>query len=100
MAKRKGNQKPTTSFVLKYVKKHSKGPEAVEIYYRTGQTAVKWQEGLLRDIMAVNPKGLWVHTKCGYSLPRRNGKNEVVVQREMWELENGEKILHTAYSRV
>ena len=40
---------------------------------------------------------MWVHTKCGYSVPRRNGKNEVVVIREMWGLKNNERILHTAH---
>ena len=39
----------------------------------------------------------WVHTKFGYSVPRRNGKNEIVAIREMYGLKNGEKILHTAH---
>ena len=38
-----------------------------------------------------------MHTKAGYSLSRRNGKNEVVVMREMWGLKHNEKILHTAH---
>lgn len=96
MAKRKGNQKPTTCFKLPYVKKNSKAPEAIALYNRTGQKAIKWQENLLMDIMAVNRKGQWVHTKCGYSLPRRNGKSEDALMRELWGLENGEKIMHTA----
>jgi phage terminase large subunit-like protein len=47
--------------------------------------------------MAINEDGLWVHTKFGECVPRRNGKNEVVVIREVWGLENGESILHTAH---
>lgn len=52
---------------------------------------------MLNDIMAVNDEGLWVHTKFGYSVPRRNGKTEVITQRELWGLFNGEHMLHTAH---
>ena len=51
----------------------------------------------MSDILAYNEDGLWVHTKFGYSVPRRNGKNEIVAIREMYGLKNGEKILHTAH---
>ena len=47
--------------------------------------------------MARNEEDLWVHTKYGYSIPRRNDKNEVVAIRELWGLQNGETILHTAH---
>lgn len=97
MAKKKGNQKPTTSYVLKYVKKNSKGMEAAELYNKTGQTAMKWQVSMLKDIMAVGKNDLWIHTKCGYSLPRRNGKSEILNMRELWGLFHGERILHTAH---
>lgn len=94
--KRIGRQKPTQSYILKY--KTSKGPEAVALYNQTGRTAAKWQENLLKDILGVNKKGLWVHSKFGYSVPRRNGKNEVVAIREMYGLvELGEHIMHTAH---
>ena len=92
---RKGRQTPTQSIVLPYTKTY--GNEAVDIYNTTGRTAQEWQELLCYDIMAVNDDGLWVHTKAGYSVSRRNGKNEVVVMREMWGLKHGEKILHTAH---
>ena len=52
---------------------------------------------MLYDILAVNDDGLWVHTKFGYSVPRRNGKNEVVAARELYGLMEGERILHTAH---
>ncbi len=95
MAARKGNQKPTRSVVLRY--KNTKGKEAVDLYNSTTRKAQKWQERLIENIMAYNKDELWVHTKFGYSVPRRNGKNEVVAIREMWGLENGENILHTAH---
>lgn len=92
---RKGRQTPTQSVVLPYVE--TKGQEAIDLYNSTGRTAQEWQELMLADILAINDEGLWVHTKYGYSVPRRNGKNEIVAIRELFGLLNGEKILHTAH---
>lgn len=92
---RKGRQTPTQSVVLPYVV--TKGNESIDIYNSTGRTAQEWQELMIYDILAINEDGLWVHTKFGYSVPRRNGKNEVVTMRELWGVKNGEKILHTAH---
>ena len=90
-----GNQIPTTSVVLTY--ENSLGSEAVDLYNLTNNVCQDWQALLLNDIMAVNDEGLWVHTKFGYSVPRRNGKTEILTQRELWGLLNGEHILHTAH---
>lgn len=95
MADRKGRQTPTRSIVLPY--SETRGPEAVKIYNVSGRTAQEWQELLCCDIMAVNDDGLWTHTKFGYSVPRRNGKNEIAAMRELWGLQNCESILHTAH---
>ena len=92
---RKGRQTPTQSVVLPYFV--TKGNEAIETYNQCGRTAQEWQELLIYDILAQNEDGLWTHTKFGYSVSRRNGKNEVVAIREMYGLRNGEKILHTAH---
>ena len=92
---RKGRQTPTQSVVLPYYV--TKGQEAIDYYNHSGRTAQEWQELLLSDILAVNEEGLWVHTKFGYSVPRRNGKNEIVAIREVYGLINGDKILHTAH---
>ena len=54
-----------------------------------GKTAQEWQELLLFDILATNEENLWTHTKFGYSVPRRNGKNEIVAMREMYGLVKG-----------
>lgn len=90
-----GNQIPTTSVVLNYTK--SFGDEAVQLYNMSGNVCQEWQALMLSDIMAVNEEGLWIHTKFGYSVPRRNGKTEIISQRELWGLFNGEHILHTAH---
>lgn len=92
---RRGCQTPSRSVVLPYTE--TKGQEAIDLYNSTGRTAQEWQEIQMYDILAVNDDGLWVHTKYGYAVPRRNGKNEIVAMREMYGLENGEKILHTAH---
>ena len=93
---RLGRQTPTTSVILPYTKTY--GAEAVSLYNKTGRTAQEWQELLLYDILAVEEDtGLYVHSKFGYAVPRRNGKNEVVSMRELWGLLKGEKILHTAH---
>lgn len=90
-----GNQIPTTSVVLDY--SESFGDEAVQLYNMSGNVCQEWQALMLSDIMAVNDEGLWIHTKFGYSVPRRNGKTEIITQRELWGLFNGEHILHTAH---
>lgn len=73
------------------------GKDAIELYNRTGRTAQEWQELMIYDIMARNEDDLWTHTKFGWAVPRRNGKNEVVVIRELAGLQNGEHIMHTAH---
>lgn len=92
---RKGRQTPTQSIILPYTATF--GQDAIDLYNSTGRTAQEWQELLMCDILATNDDGLWTHTKFGYSVPRRNGKNEIVVMREIYGLKNNEKILHTAH---
>ena len=93
--KRKGNQNPTTSVILPFTE--TKAQEAVDLYEKSGRTAQEWQKKLLEAILATNDEGLWVHTKFGYSLPRRNGKNEIAAMRELFGLLHGEQVLHTAH---
>ncbi len=95
MEARIGRQTPTTSVVLPY--EETLGEEAIKLYEFSKRTAQEWQKLLVYDIMARNEEKLWTHSKFGYSVPRRNGKNEVVAIREMWGLKNGEHILHTAH---
>ena len=94
--KRLGRQTPTRSVILKY--RQSRGGDAIDLYERTGRAARPWQKNMVKDMMAVaGKKELWKHTRFGYSVPRQNGKNEVVAIRELWGLSNGEKMLHTAH---
>ena len=85
MTKKKlGSQTPTASFIIPY--KKSFGNKAIEIYEKTERKAQRWQKLLIKDIMARTTDSLWTHTKFGYSVPRRNGKNEIVAIREMYGL--------------
>ena len=90
-----GIQTPTQSVVLPYEK--SEYEEAITIYGESKRQVYPWQENLMKHILAKNEDGLWTHTKIGYSLPRRNGKNEIVIMREIYGLINGEQGLHTAH---
>lgn len=92
---KKGNQNPTLSRILPFRK--SKYKEAIEIYEKSGNKVQKWQENLLKAILSTNKDDLWVHTKFGYSVPRRNGKSEILLMRELYGLFNGEKVNHTAH---
>ena len=93
--KRYGADEPTKSFILPYSK--TKGDEAIELYNKGKFTMEPWQGALLCSIMGRDEEDLWVHQKFGYSIPRRNGKTELVIARCLWGLANGEKILYTAH---
>ena len=93
--KRTGRQEPTVSFVLPYTE--TRGPRAIKLYELTGKTALEWQKAVVYDLLAVNADDKWVHTRCGYAVPRQNGKGEILLIRELYGLVTGEKIMHTAH---
>lgn len=92
---RLGNQHPTQSVILPY--EFSLCQQAIDYYERTNQKCYEWQKNMLEPMMATDDDGLWVHQKFGYSIPRRNGKTEIVYIFELWALEKGLSILHTAH---
>ena len=92
---RLGRQTPTQSVIVPYSVTH--GAEAIDLYNSTGRTAQEWQVLQVNNLLAETDDGLWTHTKYGLAVPRRNGKNEVIVIREMYGLVNGERICHTAH---
>lgn len=93
--KRIGSQEPTQSRYIPFSKTHS--DEAKSIYQKSGRSIYEWQEALLQPILAINDDNLWTHMKFGLSVPRQNGKNEVVAIRELYGLFKGEHLLHTAH---
>lgn len=90
-----GNQHPTQSVILPYT--NTLYQQAVDIYQKTKQECYDWQLNMLAPIMAIDDDGLWIHQKFGYSLPRRNGKTEIIYMLELWALEEGLSTLHTAH---
>ena len=84
-----------SSSVLRYEK--TLGQEAIDLYEVRGKVSYPWQQLQIYDIMAVNDDGQWIHTRYGFEVPRRNGKNEIITIRELWGLKHGEQILHTAH---
>ena len=92
---RLGSQLPTKSVILPFTE--SKGQAATDLYNESGNTAQEWQEIQLNNILAMNDDGLWTHAKYGYAVPRRNGKGEILIMRELYGIHVGEHILHTAH---
>ena len=93
--KRIGSQTPTKSVILPY--QRSRGKDAIKLYEKSGRKAFDWQRFVVDAILAVNAEGLWTHMTFGFSVPRQNGKNEIVAIRELFGLFEGERILHTAH---
>lgn len=92
---RYGRQTPTNSVVIPY--ESTLGERAIDLYERTGRTPQEWQEALVYDIRATDTEGLFVHTKFGYEVPRRNGKGEIITIIELDDLFAGRRTLHTAH---
>lgn len=90
-----GEQTPKRSLILPY--DESLGEEAVKLYEESGRKAYGWQKFIIDAILGKNDEGLWTHMNFGYSVPRQNGKNEIIAIRELIGLKKGERILHTAH---
>src|SRR5690625_2604611 len=95
LKKKIGSQTPSKSVILPY--SQSQGDEAVKLYEKSKRKAFDWQRFLTNAILAVNDDGLWTHMTFGFSVPRQNGKNEVIAIVERFGLEKNMRILHTAH---
>ena len=93
--KRYGRQTPTQHFILPYTE--TLGERAVDLYRKTGREPQPWQEAMVYDIRSINDDGEFVHPKFGYSVPRRNGKGEIITIIELDDLHAGRRVLHTAH---
>lgn len=92
---RKGLQTPTQSVILPF--KNTKGDEAIKIYNKSRNKLFEWQEDLLKQILAINKDKLFVHQKFGLSVPRRNGKSEIILPLMIWALKEGLAVMYTAH---
>lgn len=97
MARKKGCQDPSKCVFLVSQERKSEYKQAVKIYEASGRKVLKWQKQLLAHITAKNKDKLYTYTKFGYSVPRRNGKSEILALREIQGLFDSEKycIQHT-----
>lgn len=94
----KGSQTPTKFLYLDTDKDPSRGNEAIELYEKSGRIAEPWQKEMLRHMLAYDAKTeLWVHSTFAFEVPRRNGKNEILVMRELYGLFNAQRGMHTAH---
>ncbi len=93
-----GNQVPTKSVLLP--SKNSLYQEAITLYEQSGRKAQEWQKTMMKAIMGLNKDGLGIHMKFGYSLPRRNGKNEIVESYGPYLLARGSCIPRTEQPRA
>lgn len=74
------------------------GEDASALVAGYGLTLDAWQQDVLGDWLAADGRGVWVHDRCGLSVPRQNGKNAILEAREVYGMAViGEKFLHTAH---
>lgn len=57
---------------------YERGEKALELARRMGQKPMPWQEWCVKQILATNEAGLWVHGDSVIIIPRQNGKSWVL----------------------
>lgn len=74
------------------------GVDADRLMAAHGMTLDDWQALVLDDWLATGADGSWVHSRCGLSVPRQNGKNGALEGREVYGMAViGERFLHSAH---
>lgn len=97
VAPRLGVQEPRVRTVPAFVS--SAGEDAVGAYEMTGGRLNPWQERVLYDSLGERQDGRWAAFEVGLVVARQNGKDEILIARElaglfMW----GERlIIHSAH---
>lgn len=91
-----GSQHPTFEYTQEIADTQGLA-ETIEGYEKTGATVLPWQCHLLELILGTNQDGLYSNMKFGYTLPRRNGKTELLFMRCLFALKHGERVLYTAH---
>lgn len=98
MGRRKGAQTPSVWITQPYKKTPgSEAQEAIDAYELTGRKVLPWQKKQITAILATDKKGGYKHRRYGFAVPRRNGKTEIFLMRELYALKHGESVLHTAH---
>lgn len=95
--KRKGNQKPRIDIfkngdVVIAIK-------TIELLEEYGSELLPWQKSIIYRWMAIDEDGKWVNSDCGLSVPRQNGKTELLIARIIGGMIFcNERIVYTAHS--
>lgn len=73
--------------------------KAVEFCRAVGMTLYPWQEHFLRDMLLTGEDGTWASREVVSSVPRQNGKGEILVARELVGiyLLDEQRIMHSAH---
>lgn len=91
-----GDRRPRLCWIPKH--DHSIGPRAVEFCKEVGLTLDPWQEAILSA--SLNEAGdQWAAREVGVVVPRQNGKNEILLARQLVGLYllNERLIVHSAH---
>ena len=76
----------------------TEGEDAAFLSSSYGLIPDEWQSLAVDDVLAVRADGRWVSTRCGWSVPRQNGKNAALEIVELYKMVVlGRRILHTAH---
>lgn len=97
MARRYGNQKPRVDIYNNGdIELADKTIELCEAY---GIKLLPWQKSVLYRWMATDDDGKWKNPECGLSVPRQNGKSELIIVRIIGGMVFlGEALVYTAQS--
>lgn len=92
----KGNQTPRIRIEPDRIATDGKG--AAMLMQAYGVTLDEWQRLILDCVLGTDAEGDYTVTSAGISVPRQNGKSEILLARCFYGLVvNGEKILFTAH---
>lgn len=97
MARRYGNQKPRIDIYNNGdIELADKTIQLCEAY---GIKLLPWQKAVLYRWMATDEFGKWTNPECGLSVPRQNGKTELIIVRIIGGMVFlGEALVYTAQS--
>lgn len=92
-----GAQRPRVSSVPTYA--YSDGLDAIELVESAGRHLDDWQSWVLTHMLGARTDGQWAAAEVGLSVPRQNGKGDIIMARELaglYVLEE-ELIIHSAH---
>lgn len=93
-----GHQRPRIASIPRACS-HAAGDEAVELNAKAGLILDDWQEWTLRQAMGTREDGRWSAFEVGLMVSRQNGKNQILIARQIAGLFllGEELLIHTAH---